>query len=108
MKIDTENIVKYWKVITIISSLVVSLMYFVIENKIANRTILELSKSNKILSEKISKLEGHKEGVDNVVRMFMENPPGQLDYRLKQLEYKVFGNTNNQNIVEPPKPPINY
>jgi hypothetical protein len=58
MKLTYENISKYWHVTTIIFSLVVSLIYFVIENKVANKTILELSESNKILSEKISKLEG--------------------------------------------------
>jgi hypothetical protein len=108
MEINSNLIKKYWQIGTIIVSLVVSLIYFVIENKVANKTILELAESNKILSEKISKLEGHKEGVDNVVRMFMEHPPGQLDYRLKQLENKVFGLNLNQNIIEPPKPPFNY
>lgn len=106
MDINKETIKKYWQIGSIIISLLVSLVYFVIENKVANRTILELSESNKILSEKISKLEGHKDGVDNVVRMFMEHPPGQLDYRLKLLENKVFGN-NNSSFNEPPKPPLN-
>jgi hypothetical protein len=107
MKVNYETLSKYWHVLTIIFSLIISLTYFIIENKIANKTILELSQSNKILSEKISKLEGHKEGVDNVVRMFMEHPPGQLDYRLKQLENKVFNDKNNHYITEPPKPPLN-
>lgn len=107
MKIDYEQITKYWHIITLIGGLIISLMYFVIENKNANKTISDLSESNKILSEKISKLEGHKEGVDNAVKMFMQNPPGQLDYRIKQLENRVFGNQNN-NIVEPPKPPMNF
>jgi hypothetical protein len=104
MKLDYEILSKYWHVASIIFSLILSLVYFVIENKNAYKTIQQLAESNKILLEKVSKLEGHKEGVDNVVRMFMENPPGQLDYRLKQLENKVFGNNNNI-IVEPPKPP---
>ena len=108
MKLEYEQLTKYWHVATLIGGLIISLIYCVIENKIANKTIAELSQSNKILSEKISKLEGHKEGVDNAVRMFMQNPPCQLDYRIKQLENKVFGNQNNSTIVEPPKPPMNF
>jgi hypothetical protein len=104
MKLNYEILSKYWHVGSIMFSLILSLVYFVVENKNANKTIQQLAESNKLLLEKVSKLEGHKEGVDNVVRMFMQNPPGQLDYRLKQLEYKVFG-SNIDIIVEPPKPP---
>jgi hypothetical protein len=40
-------------------------------------------------NNEIPYISWHKEGVDNAVKMFMQNPPGQLDYRIKQLENKV-------------------
>lgn len=94
MTIDLKKIGDYWQVATIILSLVISLTYFVIENKQANQTIQELSADNKILTEKVSKLEGHTEGFNHAIQTFMEHPPGLIEYRVDILEKQVFGHTN--------------
>jgi len=94
MNIDLKKIGDYWQVATIILSLVVSLTYFVIENKQANETIKELSKSNIELSEKVHKLEGHTDGFNHAIKMFMEHPPGLIEYRVDKLEKKIFGETD--------------
>lgn len=82
---------KYWQFLSVIGGLVISLMYFVIDNINAHKIIANLSESNKILTEKVANLEGHKEGVDVAIKQFMNNPPGLLDYRISMLELRTFG-----------------
>jgi len=93
MVVDFTKIGEYWQVATIIITLVVSLTYFVIENKEANKTIQSLSETNKILTEKVYKLEGSAEGFNHAIKTFMEHPPGIIEYRVGALEKKVFGFT---------------
>jgi hypothetical protein len=108
MTINLEKLGNYWQIGSIIISLVVALTYFVIENKEANNTIQELSVANKTLTEKVSKLEGHTDGFNHAIKMFMEHPPGLMEYRINILEKKVFGyETPNTNIqrdsISPPR-----
>jgi len=106
MTIDLKKAGDYWQVITIVLGLIVSLIYFVIENKQASETIERLSKTNEILTEKVNKLEGHNEGVDHAIQLFMENPPGLVEYRVSMLETKVFGQPASiKKVIAPITPP---
>ena len=100
MVIDLDKLKQSWEYISIVLALVVALTYFVIENKQANKTIEELSNSNKSLTEKVQKLEGHTEGVDHAIQLFMENPPGLIKYRVEVLEKKVFGASTTSSTDE--------
>jgi hypothetical protein len=95
MVVDLSKIGDYWHIGSVIIALTVSLVYFVIENKEASKTIKELSDANKILSEKVYKLEGNSEGFNHAIKMFMEHPPGIIEYRVGILEKKVFGTTQS-------------
>jgi hypothetical protein len=101
MVVDLDKLKQYWEYITLVLGLVVALTYFVLENKQANTTIQELSEANKVLTEKVQKLEGHTEGFDHAIQIFMEHPPGIIEYRVGMLETKVFGSTNQPNQPAP-------
>ena len=107
MVVDLKKIGDYWHIGTIILSLVVSLTYFVIENKQANETISNLSETNKVLTEKVNRLEGQVDGFNHAIKTFMEHPPGLVEYRVEQLEKKVFGietdEEENSTNVGPPQ-----
>lgn len=105
---EKDNIgvfMKYWQFLTTIGGLVVALIYFVIDNINSHKTIANLAESNKTLTEKVSKLEGHTEIVDNAVKLFMMNPPGVLSFRLDRVERRLFGEQfimqNNQQSQDP-------
>lgn len=112
MVVDLTKLGEYWHFATIIIALVVSLTYFVIENKEASKTIQALSETNKILTEKVYKLEGTSEGFNHAIKMFMEHPPGIIEYRVGALEKKVFGYTettsqkDNSDALTISPPPI--
>ena len=86
-----DIVLKWWQIISLVGSLVITLIYFVIDNINAHKTIAQLSESNRILSEKVFKLEGRSEGVNKAIEIFMENPPGFQTFRIGRLEKKVFG-----------------
>jgi hypothetical protein len=95
MVVDLTKVGEYWHVGSVMIALIASLTYFVIENKEATKTIKELSDANKVLSEKVYKLEGNSEGFNHAIKMFMEHPPGIIEYRVGALEKKVFGYTES-------------
>jgi hypothetical protein len=51
--------------------------------------IITLQTENKSLSEKVIKLEGQVEGVNNAAQIFMENSPSENRYRIEKLEHDV-------------------
>lgn len=101
MIVDLEKAKEYWGYVSLLIGLIVALTYFVLENKQASETIKHLSETNKILTEKVQKLEGHTEGVDHAIQLFMENPPGLIKYRVEVLEKKVFGESTTTSEVKP-------
>lgn len=85
-----------WGWVVVIVGLLVSTGYFFIDNKIQEQTIQdmsaaqkELAKSNAILVETVANHEGQIESFNNAVMMFMQNPPGEMKYRLEQMEAKI-------------------
>lgn len=51
--------------------------------------IITLQTENKSQYEKIIKLEGQVEGVNNAAQIFMENSPSENRYRIEKLEHDV-------------------
>lgn len=122
MTVNLEKLLKYWEFIVTIFGLVTALIYFLIENKIANETIQKLQESNTTLTIQVAKLETktdmyeqNKNALENSVQLLNNVQPGVIKKRVDELEKEVFGfikvyNTydtqlNKINFVAPPKLP---
>ena len=92
--------------IVIVGAISASLLFY-FENKSLKSTIDSLNQKDKIKTEQIEGLqktvntmEGAMDGVNNTVKIFMENPPGELKYRIERLEgviEKSYGKLSNEN-----------
>jgi peptidoglycan hydrolase CwlO-like protein len=86
-----------WVITTAVSVVlwIVTAVLWVKDSNARGEKISHLEEQNTTLEKQVSKLEGQIEGVQNASDIFMQNPPGELKFRIDILEKRV-------NILEKP------
>lgn len=75
-------------VITVIGWSVTAYLWIADKNNMSDK-IEKLESENNDLTEKVIRLEGQVEGVNNAAKVFMENSPSENRYRIERLEDRV-------------------
>lgn len=86
---ELKVIKEYWQIVSIIGTIIFFCVYFWLENKDANERLKELTETNKELKDRISRLEGQIDVINNTMVLFVEKNPGLTTYRLEMLEEAV-------------------
>jgi hypothetical protein len=92
-----------WVITTAVTVIlwIVTAVLWVQDSNARGDKIKHLEDQNTTLENQVSKLEGQIEGVQNASNIFMQNPPGELKFRIDLLEKRV-------NVLELPgsNPPV--
>jgi predicted nuclease with TOPRIM domain len=96
---EFKIIKEYWQISSIIGTILVFLIYYIIENRESIQEVEELTKSNKNLVDRVSRLEGEIEVLNNMISIFAENNP-KMNSRIEGLEKSMSGSDNKNNKVE--------
>ena len=80
---------EYWQALTIAGSIMFFGIYIYMENREYRMQVEILTQSNEQLKERINRLEGQLEVVNQSVDMFLQNNPDVLKYRLEKLERQI-------------------
>jgi hypothetical protein len=83
---DLRKIKDYWHIGSVFISLVVCLIYFVIENNIANQKIIEMYEQNEGLKNRLTIVETDVKIIESRVAEILESSPELMEYRLSALE----------------------
>jgi hypothetical protein len=84
--LDIRSIREYWQIGSVFISLVVCLIYFVIENNIANQKIIEMYEQNEDLKKRLIIVETDLKIIESHVDDILELSPELMEYRIDALE----------------------
>lgn len=68
---------------------IVTAILWVKDKDTQSEKISNLEKQNSTLEKQVATLEGQIRGVENVSKIFMENPPSENRFRIEQIEKRV-------------------
>ena len=83
---DLRKLKDYWQIGSVFISLVVCLIYFVIENNIANQKIIEMYEQNEDLKKRLAIVETDLKIIESHVDAILELSPELMEYRIDALE----------------------
>jgi len=83
---DLRKLKDYWQIGSVFISLVVCLIYFVIENNIANQKIIEMYEQNEDLKKRLTIVETDLKIIESHVDDILELSPELMEYRINVLE----------------------
>jgi hypothetical protein len=89
---DLRKLKDYWHIGSVFISLVVCLIYFVIENNIANQKIIEMYEQNEGLKNRLTVVETDLKIIESHVDAILELSPELMEYRIDVLEDMVQSN----------------
>ena len=95
------DIKTFYAGIVVVVGLMASTITFVLKVQSSSAEIDSLSKSNKFLIEQVATLQGAMEGVNNAVKLFLDNSPALLNYKVEELKKKVDSHHAAQPIATP-------
>jgi len=96
----------YWQVLSVFVSLVVCLIYFVIESDLANQQITAMTKENDDLRNRLTRVEAELDIFENVFRDILETPPQIIEYRLNEIENTLKIRRRKYEVVDKTPLPI--
>lgn len=80
---------EYWQMMTILGSIMFFVIYIYIENREYRTRVEVLIESNEKLKERINRLEGQLDVINQSIEIFLQNNPDVLKYRLEKLEKEI-------------------
>jgi predicted nuclease with TOPRIM domain len=95
---EFKVIKEYWQISSIVGTILAFLIYYIIENRESIKELEELTKSNKDLVDRVSRLEGEIEVLNNMISIFAENNP-KLNSRVDMLEKGLDTKNNRVELI---------
>jgi len=81
-----RQIREYWQVLSVFVSMVVCLIYFIIESRIANAQVNELTIRNRDLEDRMRTMETDVKIMEVKFARIFETSPETFEYRLEAIE----------------------
>lgn len=83
------NIKTFYAGSVVALGLLITTVTFVIKDKNTQLEVEVLKKSNETLVKEVATLQGAMDGVNNAVKLFLDNSPALLNYKVTALEKKL-------------------
>lgn len=77
---------EYWQMISIAGSVMFFCIYLFVENREYRLQVETLTENNKEMKDRISRMEGQMEVLNQSLTLMIERNPGVMEYRLQKLE----------------------